>query len=43
MYDIQHGFIFRPADSAVSEDAEIESRTVACDYGIGCQTLEPQG
>jgi hypothetical protein len=29
MYDIQHCFICRPSDSTVSEDAEIEPRTVA--------------
>jgi hypothetical protein len=29
MYDIQHCFICRPSDSAVSEDAGIEPRTVA--------------
>ncbi len=29
MYDIQHCFICRPSDSSVSEDAGIESRTVA--------------
>jgi hypothetical protein len=29
MYDIQHCFICRPTDSTVSEDAEIEPRTVA--------------
>jgi hypothetical protein len=29
MYDIQHCFICRPSDSDVSEDAGIESRTVA--------------
>ncbi len=29
MYDIQHCFICRPTDSAVSEDAGIEPRTVA--------------
>ena len=28
MYDIQHCFICRPTDSTVSEDAEIEPRTV---------------
>jgi hypothetical protein len=29
MYDIQHCFICRPSDSTVSEDAGIETRTVA--------------
>jgi hypothetical protein len=29
MYNILHCFICRPSDSAVSEDAEIEHRTVA--------------
>jgi hypothetical protein len=29
MYCIQHCFICRPSDSTVSEDAGIESRTVA--------------
>ncbi len=29
MYVIQHCFIYRPSDSTVSEDAEIETRTVA--------------
>ncbi len=29
MYDIQHFFICRPSDFTVSEDAEIELRTVA--------------
>jgi hypothetical protein len=29
MYFIQHCFICRPSDSTVSEDAEIEPRTVA--------------
>ncbi len=29
MYYIQHCFICRPSDSTVSEDAEIEPRTVA--------------
>jgi hypothetical protein len=29
MYVIQHCFICRPSDSAVSEDARIEPRTVA--------------
>ncbi len=29
MYDIHHCFICRPSDSTVSEDAEIEPRTVA--------------
>ncbi len=29
MYVIQHGFICRPSDSTVSEDAGIEPRTVA--------------
>jgi hypothetical protein len=29
MYDIQQCFICRPSDSTVSEDAEIEARTVA--------------
>jgi hypothetical protein len=28
MYDIQHCFVCRPSDSTVSEDAEIEPRTV---------------
>ncbi len=35
MYDIQHGFISRPLDFTVSEDAGIEPRI----YGIGRQTL----
>jgi hypothetical protein len=41
MYYIQHCFICRPSDSTVLdlEDAGIEPRTVAYDYGIGCQTL----
>jgi hypothetical protein len=38
-YVIQHCFICRPSDSTVSEDAGIESRTVACDFGIDIQTL----
>jgi hypothetical protein len=29
MYDIQNGFICRPPDSTVSEDAGIKPRTVA--------------
>ncbi len=29
LYDIQHCFICRPSDSTVSEDAEVEPRTVA--------------
>jgi hypothetical protein len=33
-YFIQHGFISRPSDSTVSEDAEIEDRTVAT---LDCQ------
>jgi len=33
---IQHCFIFRPSDSAVSENARI-------DFGTDCQTLKPLG
>ncbi len=40
MYFIQLCFICcRPSDSTVSEDAGIEPRTVASDFGIGNQTL----
>ncbi len=42
LYFIQHCFICCLSDSTVSEDAGIESRTVAtCDFGISCQTLLP--
>jgi hypothetical protein len=34
MYDIQHCFICRPSDSTVSEDAEIEPRTVATKHWL---------
>jgi hypothetical protein len=38
MYIIQHCFICRPSDSAVSEDAGIEYMTVATLHGIDSQT-----
>jgi hypothetical protein len=37
-YFIQHCFICRLSDSAVSEDAGIELQD-SCDFGIGSQTL----
>jgi hypothetical protein len=40
MYCIQHCFICRPSDFSVSEDAGIESRTVATSsWAFGSQTL----
>ncbi len=39
MYDIQHCFICHPSDSAVSEDAGIEPRTVATVYSAGSHPL----